>query len=592
MRLLLRSVVLAIILMGAGQAVAQVLPSDRSTDWSRAGLQLASPEPTVTVSILEYGGVGDGVTPNNAALNAALSAVDGQMAVISFPPGDYRFTSTVFLPDSVILRGATADSTTLIFNLGGAGAGIAVVGQEEAQAYPLNQASTRGTTHLWTTSTGGLAPGDEIRLYRDDADLVTSAWAFGTAGQIARISTLEPDGMDIASPLRAHYTLDRSPFFRRLRMRRFVGIECLRIVRADPAPPDEWSSIFFGRASHCWVRGVESDQCNFSHIEFFASTNCEVSGCFLHHAFAYGGSGQGYGVMAYYTSGENLVQDNVFEHLRHAMIVQAGANGNVFAYNRSVDPFWSQFPLPSNAAGEIVMHGDHAYLNLFEGNVVQNIVIDDSHGRNGPFNTLFRNRASGWGVFMNSAPATDSVNFIGNHVTGSPGLYNLAGNGHLQYGNDVQGTITPAGTGDLMDQSYYLLQFPEFLLPVGGWPLIGPNSVAPGTIPADLRFTQQAGMPVCPASSVSTSVSAGRGMAITIYPLPFDDQLFVDGIEAGVRVELVARDVMGRVAWRSHWEGTGARWAVEGFRDLPPGTLILEVMRNTQRLACVRAVKL
>lgn len=576
----------------ASGVLAQVLPVDRATDWSKAGLQLEPPAPTVSVSILDFGGAADGLTPNNAALNAALAAVDGQMAVVYFPPGDYRFTSTVFLPDSVILRGATADSTTLIFDLGGAGAGIAVVGQEEAQAFPLSQTSERATSHLWTTSTAGLAPGDEIRLYRDDADLVTSAWALGTAGQIARITTVEPDGVDIASPLRAHYPLSGSPYFRKLRMRRFVGIECLRIVRADAAPPDEWSNIFFGRASHCWVRGVESDMCNFSHIEFFASTNCEVSGCRLHHAFAYGGSGQGYGVMAYYTSGENLVQDNVFEHLRHSMIVQAGANGNVFAYNRSVDPFWNQFPLPSNAAGEIVMHGDHPYFNLFEGNVVQNIVIDDSHGRNGPFNTLFRNRAMGWGVFMNGAPASDSVNFIGNHVTGSPGLYSLAGTGHFQYGNDVQGTVTPTGTGDLMDQSYYLAQFPQFLMPVGGWPLIGPNSVAPGTIPADLRFTQQEGAPVCPASSVSTSISFERIPEITIFPSPFDDRLFVDGIEAGVHVELVVRDALGKVALRTEWTGTGAPWIVEELNDLPPGIVFLEVMHGARRLVSVRSVKL
>ena len=76
-------------------------------------------------------------------------------------------------------------------------------------------------------------------------------------------------------------------------------------------------------------------------MELCTSTNCEVSGSWLHHAFSYGGGGEGYGVLAYLTAGENLIVDNVFEHIRHAMIVQAGANGNMVAYNYSTDTHWT-----------------------------------------------------------------------------------------------------------------------------------------------------------------------------------------------------------------------------------------------------------
>lgn len=570
--------------------MAQVIPAERRTDWSTAGFQLDIPEPTATVDITGYGGVGDGVTPNGAALASALAAVAGQMGVIHFPPGNYLFTSTITLPDSVILHGATADSTTLTFSLGGAGYCIAVMGQEDVQQYALNQASARGTSHLWTSSTAGLAPGDEIRLYRNDADLVVSSWALGTTGQIARVTTIEPDGFDLSSPLRASYTLDDAPYFRKLRSARFTGIECLKIIRTDATPADEWSNIWFSRASHCWVKGVESEQCNFAHVEFFASTNCEVGGCYFHHAFGYGGNGQAYGVLAYYTAGENLVYDNIFEHLRHAMIVQAGANGNVFAYNRSVDPFWSQFPLPANSAGEIVLHGDHPYLNLFEGNQVQNIVIDDSHGANGPFNTLFRNRATGWGLFMNNAPPTDSVNFVGNEIGGSPGFYMIQGDGHLEYGNMVQGTITPAGTGDLLEGSYYATAVPGFLLPVGGWPQFGPNSIPPGSIPAALRYDSGNGFALCPSEMGTGSNNELRTGTLRCSPVPFYDRFMIECTSPGLAGEIVLRDAFGRVVRRLRLMDGWQRIEV-GCADLPAAAYLVEMWSGAVRKTSLRVIK-
>lgn len=573
-------------------AMAQTIPAERITDWSRADLQLAPPVATVTVDITDLGGSGDGVTPNDAALAAALAAVQGQVAVIRFPPGDHLFTSTILLPDGVVLRGATADSTTLTFDLGGAGYCIAAVGQEEATHHVLEQESPRGGTQLWTTDVADLAPGDVIRLYRDDAALVVSPWALGTAGQLARVTAVDLDHVTIGSPLRAAYPPGEASYFTKLRPVEHAGIECLKLRRMDAAPPDEWSNIFFGRAADCWVRGVESERCNFAHIELFASTNCEVSGCWLHHAFAYGGGGQGYGVLAYYTAGENHIHDNLFEHLRHAMIVQAGANGNVFAYNRSVDPYWNEGLFPANAAGEIVLHGDHPYLNLFEGNIVQNIVVDDSHGKNGPFNTVFRNRASGWGLVMDTSPATDSLNIVGNEITGSPGLYLVNGQGLFAYGNNVQGTITPAGTDDLAEPSYYAMEEPGFLAVFGGWPQIGPHSVPPGSIPAAERYTAGGPRTVCEEPEpVSTWVAAHAQGPLRCFPVPFTDGFRVEGLLPGrTGVQLVLRNALGAVVLQ-RGAGPATPVDVSGCGAFPAGLYVLELFDDQGWRACARLLK-
>jgi hypothetical protein len=45
-------------------------------------------------------------------------------------------------------------------------------------------------------------------------------------------------------------------------------------------------------------------------------------------AFAYGGGGQGYGLVLEFTSCDNRAQNNIFEHLRYSMLLQSGPSGS------------------------------------------------------------------------------------------------------------------------------------------------------------------------------------------------------------------------------------------------------------------------
>lgn len=141
-------------------------------------------------------------------------------------------------------------------------------------------------------------------------------------------------------------------------------------------------------------------------------------------------------------------------------------NGNVFAYNHSTAPFWSAFPLPTDAAGDAVLHGNYPYMNLFEGNVVQNVVIDDSHGINGPNNMFFRNRAELYGIFMGTTPPSDHQNFIGNQVTdttlGAARTIQLAGHGPFRLRQPGQRRcVLPAGTTEPTDATLFSYVFPS-----------------------------------------------------------------------------------------------------------------------------------
>ena len=79
---------------------------------------------------------------------------------------------------------------------------------------------------------------------------------------------------------------------------------------------------------------------------------------------------------------------------------------------------------------------------LIEGNIFQNLVIDNSHGINGPYNTFFRNRIESYGIVMNNNSG-DNMNFIANEITGSgllKGLYTISGN-HTAIGNNIKGSL-------------------------------------------------------------------------------------------------------------------------------------------------------
>lgn len=460
-------------------AIAQTIPANRTSDWSKAGLLHPLPEPVNVINFVTAGGVGNGATVNNTTFNTILASLGGQPTTIYFPPGDYLFSASLNLPSNIILQGAGPDVTTLRFNMTAASDLIRVVGTRTAQNTLLSADVFKDGTTLQVNDASIFNPGDYLYIIDTDSERVTSSWALGTTGQIIRVEARSGNILSLATPLRREYLVSKNATVHKLNMRENVGIENMRILRMD-STATQTSNILFQYARNSYVRCVESVKCNFAHIDVRYSTHIEVSGSYIREGFGYGGGGRAYGTMVQYGSGEVLVIDNVFNKLRHAMILQAGANGNVFAYNYSREPYWEEVILPSNSAGDMVLHGNHPYLNLFEGNICQHIVIDNSHGRNGKFNTIFRNRAEGYGIFMNTSPASDSQNFVGNEITNTGflmGNFTLAGTGHFRHGNNKQGQYIPAGTNYLDETTLFLPFPPPYYIQNNSWPPIGPRTL-------------------------------------------------------------------------------------------------------------------
>ncbi len=538
-------------LFGLCSATAQTLPYDRMTDWTSAGC--VEPRPaydTVFLSDLDWPPVGPDA---GAALQAVLDSFAGTPTVFFLPADTVQIHQPISLHAGQVLKGAGSDRTLMQFDLGGEGHLVSLAAPVDAgPPVAILQAVEKDDLTLTVADSVAFQPGDYILVQSDDGHLVTSAWAQQSTGQLNRITAVDGQLLHLRHPMRRDMPTDEFPRIRRTVPVRFSGLECFALERLDSTDA-QTSNLLLRGAAECWVRDIDSRRANFAHLSLDNCSQVEVSGCHFQDAFRYGGGGQGYGVVLAFRTGDCLVRHNIFRHLRHAMLLQAGANGNVLAYNYSLDPYWTETGLPPDAAGDLVLHGNYPYLNLFEGNIIQNIVIDNSHGINGPGNTFFRNRAEHFGIFMNPAPASDGQLFIANETTAAGlwwGLYLLQGSDHFEWGNNVKGTLLPANTGSVAVSSLFLpgpdAQLMEYGLAPGA---IGPpNSLGTGTIPARRRF-DAARRTGCEADAVTRAGDVRRpaGGGWGFFPNPASRHIQLSGPADAAGVHVRIQDATGRI---------------------------------------------
>lgn len=521
-------------------SLAQEVPEYRITDWTSPGSR-PMPDLEETRFITDYAADSTGQTPSDDALQLALANMKRPGRVF-FPAGTYLFLKTIVLPDSILLEGEwdTEDHrplSLLRLQPGENQHGIRIQGKEVGMGiFPLDSL-LQGQSFILVEDTDLFAVGDILRLKAfDDSTLVFNTWAYHSTGQILEVLRISNDTLFFDKPLRRNYAFDWPPEIIRQQPIRYAGVKCLRVERVD-ATMNQTANIALIWARDCLIWGVESKYCNFSHIDLRFSSRITVAYSHFEEAFNFGGGGKAYGVMLQSGSADCYIYSNTFRRLRHSMILQSGANGNVLAYNYSREPFWTGVFLPSNSAGDLVLHGNWPYMNLFEGNVVQNIVIDNSHDINGPYNTLFRNRAELFGIFMNTSPASDFQNFIGNQVsnTSSPllGLFALQGQGHFSFGNSIKGQIVPVGTSDPSLPSMMAFAFPSFYQILGSIPPIKADnwdSTQPFIEPMSRYLQVGALQSVCdePFYEPPSQVNIEKPWQGTIYPNPSSGIVYVD----------------------------------------------------------------
>jgi hypothetical protein len=541
------TIVLGVFLFCIFELIGQTLPQNRGVDWTVAGLRYDTLAGLPLIDMTNYGATGDGLTNNDSVISSFVSQYFGAGAILYFPSGNFVFNNKILLPDNYILRGAGADSTVFVMDLGGSGHAIDITGTVASDSSRIVQTALKNSSVLQVWDETGFTAGDWVQIKQLDNDLATSSWSFGQIGQMVHIDSVVGNQLFLSSSLRMDYDSIRMPYIQKIIARKNIGIECLKIKRLDDPAPQQACNIQFKYAVNCWVTGIESENCTFAHLKVENGSNIYIARSYFHHGFDYGGGGRAYGVVFQFATGECLAEDNVFEHLRHAMLLQAGANGNVFAYNYSFDPYWSS--TPNDAAGDMVLHGNYVYANLFEQNICRNIVIDNSHGPNGPYNTFLRNRAEGYGILF-SASNSPNQNFIGNDITntGFPYSfvnYTIQGTGHFIYGNNNKGTIVPSGTSSLADLSYVYNNQPLFVSATEYAKIGTPNIPGSASIPANNRVASNAVFSSSCMQVLTNSPAIAKKQLLKVFPNPVINILHIESVQFIDRVEIY--DELGRL---------------------------------------------
>lgn len=68
------------------------------------------------VDVLQFGAVGDGITDDSGALQAAMTAMGPTQGCVIFPPGTYLISTTLVLPEGVSLIGSSREGCVILAN--------------------------------------------------------------------------------------------------------------------------------------------------------------------------------------------------------------------------------------------------------------------------------------------------------------------------------------------------------------------------------------------------------------------------------------------------------------------------------------------
>jgi hypothetical protein len=408
--------------------VAQI-DTHTPSNWSNVGYHGAIPRTFDQIINVKtaYNLKGDGVTDDAALLQQAINNKStnygSQFVVFFFPEGNYVLGSSISIPASaskLVLIGQGSDRTKFTATHSGKVFNVVAEPQNGLTAIPSTNYTqySRGSTSIQVPFTG-VQQGDFIEIVVDDGNWHGNYGPENSkpvvqcsVGQIVKVLTSSSVGnvsnITLEDPLRLDYGIndgiDLHPKAQKINPVHDIGFENFSVINSNESDwIDDGYNFFFKYSVDCWIWGVESQKPLKAHVNIGQSSAIEIRGCYFFNALKFGGGGQGYGITINTHSTNCLIEDNIFKLLRHAMMVQGGANGNVFGYNFSDEQkgityntiYIGGWPIIIESEeyddGDISFHGTYPYDNLFEGNIALFADGDRHWGANGPRNALFRN---------------------------------------------------------------------------------------------------------------------------------------------------------------------------------------------------------
>jgi len=514
--------VIFIMLIFTESVFGSIIPTENRINWTPGvpGGIPAITSPLVNV-VTDFSADNTGVTDAGPAIRNAINSLRFG-GVVYLPAGTYKIVGSIEIgKNNIVLRGDSPKDTKLLFeNIASWGACISIVtyGRGDWQSV---SGYTKDATTLTVADGSKFTVGQfaEIQQENDSAFMYTKPqwdqpWAQNLVGQFMEVAAINGNQITFRTPLHITYQEKFNPVIRAQRLVTKVGVEDLY---AELTTKNESSIIFFKNAAYGWVKNVETYHTLQNHVGSESAFACEIRDSYFHRSWDYGGGGHGYGVTCSGHTTDWLVENNVFDSTRHAMLVQVGANGNVFGYNYSQNVLQGTGETNLNQGWyppDISSHGHYAYMNLFEGNSINRLSVSDYWGPPGPGNTYFRNRVLSKETTdgITSDDYTTKQNILGNSAITRTDYGTFTDN--LEHGNTIGGILIWDSSIDdhNLPNSYYLTEKPSFFGELS-WPLYGPDEGYADKLPAQLRFeeddiTTDTEPPTVPSNLTSSNVTA------------------------------------------------------------------------------------
>jgi hypothetical protein len=476
-----------------------------------------------TVNVHDYGIIPQNTTDNAAKLQQIIDAHDGN-TVFYFPAGEYQLEAQIQIllnrvrNDHVVIQGAGPTQTKLLFT-GDVPYFSGLITVEDKASFgdrnnPVALASTpsiKDTVIHLEQAHSKIIPGRILCIKQDnDTALVyppadsnrawyikwkngEADWADESMGQFVRVKAVQGTRVVLDKPLGFDFNQAMNP-----RVSVYdsfgskVGVQDLYIEhiipdnRYTPGGINDVFTIVFRFAQDCYVKNVHSKNAARGHVMAEYTYNVAIVNNVFERARRYGVGGAGYGVAVQNRSSNTYIANNVFDHLRHSVVLKEGANYTVIAYNHSKN--WALLnPEVVDEDGnrifaeaDMSVHGFYSHNNLFEGNVCHNIFLADYWGPTGPGTTVFRNYTTGIdtlsGIWVDDF--SHHQNVIGNEMPGASQLIVTGGSEDVLVegnvlGNSVLWNSLPATS--MLPPSLYLDQAPDFWDGQLQWPPFGPD---------------------------------------------------------------------------------------------------------------------
>jgi len=387
LRSLRRALILLMVnLVCLGTAMAQVIPANRRTDWTYAGVPGGVPYRTNICATFSPGATG-------AQINAAITACSaGGGGVVKLNAGTYDITGIAVNASNVTLRGAGADQTILrggyILSLGS--------GYPQSPNTSVTGGGAKDTFTFTVASTSGLQVNQMIEIDRDDDPNVVVATNGATrcTRQVNLITAVNGNTVTVSNPFFLDFTTGNPKITNILTTIRSSGVEDLKL---DHSTTTSSGTTVWSYCYGCWMTGVESYKSVGYHFLIYGLLNSEFRDSYIHESQTYGPNNSGLLISGQWQYGGNSslkIENNVFDRLFPAIEVQSNSSGLYFGYNYF---HASQSQLSSAPVTWTLMdnHAPHNRMNLWEGNVGEMFGSDgyfggSSHG------TVFRNFMTGY----------------------------------------------------------------------------------------------------------------------------------------------------------------------------------------------------